>query len=214
MRTYRSAGRFQATPSGGTFKLTCQMQNRVRPCRVLLHDLDSFAGRQYLELDFTAMSLVVHLFHNRQRSGPGADHKSPTLPRFLLSNRERCMPKPVTEPSGWLFLALADAASVPSRGPEQLTSSVKIIFERIESAPSIRAMAAKRSSKLSIRRRFIVEIELTFLGQLRFFWASRQTREKKRVGHILFCGYTGRCVRRRRSRNQLQRRCRDRPRNP
>src|SRR5580704_4135814 len=75
------------------------MQNRVRPFRVLLQDLDSFGGRQYLELDFTAMSLAVHLFHHQQRSGPGADHKSPTLPRYLLFNRERCMPKPVTEPS-------------------------------------------------------------------------------------------------------------------
>jgi len=112
MRSDRSAVRFQATPSGGTFKLTCQMQNRVRPFRVLLQDLDSFGGRQYLELDFTTMSLAVHLFHHRQRSGPGADHKSPTLPRYLLFNRERCMPKPVAEPSGWLFLALAEAASV------------------------------------------------------------------------------------------------------
>jgi hypothetical protein len=101
------------------------------------------------------------------------------------------MPKPVTEPSGWLFLALADAASVPSRGPEQLTSSVKIIFERIESAPSIRAMAAKRSSKLSIRRRLIVEIELTFLGQLRFFWASRQTREKNASATSCFAAIPG-----------------------
>src|SRR4029077_1625636 len=88
------------------------MQNRVRPFRVLVQDLDSFGGRQYLELDFTAISLAVHLFHHRQRSGPGADHKSPTLPRYLLFNRERCMPKPVTEPSGRFLFALADAASV------------------------------------------------------------------------------------------------------
>src|SRR6478752_857079 len=106
MRSDRSAGRFQATLSGDTLKLTCQMQNRVRPFRVLLQDLDSFGSRQYLELDFTTMSLAVHLFHHRQRSGPGADHKSPTLPRYLLFNRERCMPKPVAEPSGWLFLRL------------------------------------------------------------------------------------------------------------
>src|SRR3984893_9245151 len=112
MRSDRSADRFQATPSGGTFKLTCQMQNRVRPFRVLLQDLDSFGGRQYLELDFTAMSLAVHLFHHRQRSGPRADHQSLTLTRYLLFNRERCIPKPVAEPSGWLFRALADAASV------------------------------------------------------------------------------------------------------
>ena len=147
MRSDRSAGRFQATPSGGTFKLTCQMQNRVRSFRVLLQGLDGFVRRQYLELDFPAMSLAVHLFHYRQLPGSGPDHKSSALPGNLLLYRERCMPKPVTEPSGWLFLALADAASVPSRGPEQLTSSVKIIFERIDSAPSIRAMAAKRSSK-------------------------------------------------------------------
>jgi hypothetical protein len=37
------------------------MQNRVRPFRVLLQDLDSFGSRQYLELDFTTMSLAVHL---------------------------------------------------------------------------------------------------------------------------------------------------------
>ena len=30
------------------------------------------------------MSLVVHLFHHWQRFGPGADHESPTLPRYLL----------------------------------------------------------------------------------------------------------------------------------
>jgi hypothetical protein len=94
------------------YPLTCQVQNRVRPFRVLLQDLDSFVRRQYLDLDFPAMSLAVYLFHYRQRSGPGADHKSPTLPGYLLFNRERCMPKPCTEPSGWLFLALADAASV------------------------------------------------------------------------------------------------------
>src|ERR1700719_1825220 len=103
MRSDRSAGRFQATPSGGTLNLTCQMQNRGRPFRVLLQDLDSFGGRQYLELDFTAMSLAFHLFHQRQRSGPGADHKSPTLPRYLLFHREWCMPKPVAEPKADCF---------------------------------------------------------------------------------------------------------------
>src|ERR1700720_1230927 len=112
MRSDRSAGRFEATPSGGTFKLTCQMQNRVRPFRVLLQSLDSFGGRQYLELDFPAMSLAVHLFHHRQRSGPGADHKPPTLPGYLLLYRERCMPESVTVPFGRFLLALADAATV------------------------------------------------------------------------------------------------------
>jgi len=60
--------------------LTCQMQDRVRPFRVLLQGLYSFGGRQYLELDFPTMSLAVHLFHHRQRSGSGADHKPPALP--------------------------------------------------------------------------------------------------------------------------------------
>jgi hypothetical protein len=58
------------------------------------------------------MSLAVHLFHHRQRSGSGADHKPPTLPGYVLLYRERCMPKPVTEPFGRFFLALADAATV------------------------------------------------------------------------------------------------------
>ena len=42
------------------------MQDRVRPFRALLEGLDSFGRRQYLELDFPAMSLAVHLFHHRQ----------------------------------------------------------------------------------------------------------------------------------------------------
>src|SRR5580700_10078886 len=88
--------------------LTCQMQDRVRPFRVLLQGLDSFGRRQYLELDFAAMSLAVHLFHHRQRSGSGADHKPLTLPGYLLFYRERCMPKPVMEPFGRFFLALTD----------------------------------------------------------------------------------------------------------
>ena len=92
--------------------LTCQMQDRVRPFRVLFQGLDGFGSRQYLELDFPAMSLVVHLFHHRQRSGSGADHKPPALLGYLLLYRERCMPKPVTEPFGRFFLALADAATV------------------------------------------------------------------------------------------------------
>src|SRR5271165_1190154 len=92
--------------------LTCQMQDRVRPFRVLLQGLDSFGRRQYLELDFAAMSLAVHLFHHRQRSGSGADHKPLTLPGYLLLYRERCMPKPVTEPFGRFFLTLTDVASV------------------------------------------------------------------------------------------------------
>src|SRR5208282_2894826 len=92
--------------------LTCQMQDRVRPFWVLLKGLDSFGCRQYLELDFAAMSLAVHLFHHRQRSGSGADHKSLTLPGYLLLYRERCMPKPVTEPFGRFFFALTDMASV------------------------------------------------------------------------------------------------------
>jgi hypothetical protein len=83
------------------------MQDRVRPFRVLLQGLDSFGRRQYLELNFAAMSLAVHLFRHRQRSGSGADHKPPTLPGYLLLYRERCMPKPVTELSdGFLLLSL------------------------------------------------------------------------------------------------------------
>ena len=92
--------------------LTCQMQDRVRPFRVLLQGLDSLGCRQYLQLDFAATSLAVHLFHHRQRSGSGADHKPLTLPGYLLLYRERCMPKPVTEPFGRFFLALTDVASV------------------------------------------------------------------------------------------------------
>ncbi len=92
--------------------LTCQMEDRVRPFRVLLQGLDSLGRRQYLELDFAATSLAGHLFHHRQRSGSGADHKPPTLPGYLLLYRERCMPKPVTEPFGRFFLALTDVASV------------------------------------------------------------------------------------------------------
>jgi hypothetical protein len=88
------------------------MQDRVRPFRALLQGLDSFGRRQYLELDFPAMSLAVHLFHHRQRSGSGADHKTPALPGYLLLYRERCMSKPITEPLGRFFLALADAATV------------------------------------------------------------------------------------------------------
>ena len=94
----------QAVPQ--VHALTCQMQDRVRPFRVLLQGLDSFGRRQYLELDFAAMSLAVHLFHHRQRSGSGADHKPPTLPGYVLLYRERCMSKPVTEPSGRFFLHL------------------------------------------------------------------------------------------------------------
>src|SRR5258708_7356295 len=71
-----------------------------------------FARRQYLELDFPAMSLAVHLFHYRQLPGSGPDHKSSALPGNLLLYRERCMPKLVTEPFGRFFLALADAATV------------------------------------------------------------------------------------------------------
>ena len=92
--------------------LTCQMQDRVRPFRVLLQGLDSFGRRQYLELDFAAMSLAAHLFHHRHRSGSGADYQPLTLPGYLLFYRERCMPKPVTEPFGRFFLALTDVASV------------------------------------------------------------------------------------------------------
>src|SRR5260221_1623793 len=92
--------------------LTCQMEDRVRPFRALLQGLDSFGRRQYLELDFPAPSLAVHLFHHRQRSGSGADHEPPALPGYLLLYRERCMPKPVSEPFGRFFLALADAATV------------------------------------------------------------------------------------------------------
>jgi hypothetical protein len=92
--------------------LTCQMQDRVRPFRPLLQGADSFGRRQYLELDFPAMSFAVYLFHHRQRSGSGTDHQPPALPRYLLLYRERCMPKPVTEPFGWFFLALPDAATV------------------------------------------------------------------------------------------------------
>jgi hypothetical protein len=58
------------------------------------------------------MSLAVHLFHHRQHSGSGADHKPPTLPGYVLLYRERCMPKPVKETFWTLFLALADAATV------------------------------------------------------------------------------------------------------
>ena len=65
--------------------LTCQMQDRVRPFRVLLQGLDSFGRRQHLELNFAAMSLAVHLFHHRQRSGSGADHKPLTLPGISSS---------------------------------------------------------------------------------------------------------------------------------
>ena len=96
----------------GAHPLTCQMQDRVRPFRALLQDLDSFGCWQYLELDFAATSLAVHLFHHRQRSGSGADHKPLTLPGYLLFYRERCMPKPVTEPFGRFFLTLTDVASV------------------------------------------------------------------------------------------------------
>jgi hypothetical protein len=92
--------------------LTCQTQNRVRPLRALLQGLDSFGRWQYLELYFPAMSLAVHLFHHRQRSGSGADHKPSALPGYLLLYRERRTPKPVTEPFGRFFLALADAATV------------------------------------------------------------------------------------------------------
>src|SRR5260370_26699057 len=88
------------------------MQNRVRPLRALLQGLDSFGRWQYLELYFPAVSLAVHLFHHRQRSGSGADHKPSALPGYLLLCRERRMPKPVTEPFGRFFLALADAATV------------------------------------------------------------------------------------------------------
>src|SRR5262252_7279271 len=88
------------------------MQDRVRAFRAFLQDLDSFGRRQYLELDFTATSLVLDLFHHWQRSGPGADHKPPALPGYLLLYRERCMPKPIAEPFGRFFLALADAATV------------------------------------------------------------------------------------------------------
>jgi hypothetical protein len=88
------------------------MQDRVRPFRVLLQGLDSIGRRQYLELDFAATSLSVHLFHHRQRSGSGADHKPLTLPGYLLLYRERCMPKPVTEPFGRFFVALTDVATV------------------------------------------------------------------------------------------------------
>ena len=88
------------------------MQDCVRPFRALLQDLDSFGRRHYLELDFPAMSFAGHLFHHRQRSRSGADHKPSTPPWYVLLYRERCMPKPATEPFGRFFLALADAASV------------------------------------------------------------------------------------------------------
>jgi hypothetical protein len=88
------------------------MQDRVRPFGVHLQGLDGFGRRQYLELDFAAMSLAVHLFHYRQRSGSSADHKSSALPGYLLLYRERCMPKPLTEPFGRFFPALADATTV------------------------------------------------------------------------------------------------------
>ena len=92
--------------------LTGQMQDRVCPFRAALQDLDSFGRWQYLELYFPAVSLAVHLFHHGQRSGSGADHKPSALPGYLLLYRERRMPKPVTEPFGRFFLALADAATV------------------------------------------------------------------------------------------------------
>ena len=44
--------------------------------------------------------------------GSSADHKPPALPGYLLLYRERCMPKPIAEPFGRFFLALADAATV------------------------------------------------------------------------------------------------------
>jgi hypothetical protein len=72
--------------------LTCQMQDRVRPFRALLQGLDSFGGRQYLELDFPAMSLAVHLFHHRQRSGSGADHKTPHFQGISSSIESRVCP--------------------------------------------------------------------------------------------------------------------------
>src|SRR5260221_839786 len=87
------------------------MQDRVRPFRALLQGLNSFGRRQYLELDFPAMSLAVHLVHHRQRSGSGADHKPPALPWYLLLNPGPYMPKPITEPFGRFFLALARAAA-------------------------------------------------------------------------------------------------------
>jgi len=93
--------------------LTCQMQDRVRPFWALLQSLDSFGRRQYLELDFPALSLAVHLFHHRQRSGSGADHKPPALPGYLLLYRERCMPKPGTEPFGRFFLCLLYTSPSP-----------------------------------------------------------------------------------------------------
>jgi hypothetical protein len=88
------------------------MQDRVRPFRALLQGLDSFGRRQYLEPDFAAMSLAVHLLHHGQRSGSGVDHKPLTLPGYLLRYRERCMPKPVTEPFGRFFVTLTDVTSV------------------------------------------------------------------------------------------------------
>jgi hypothetical protein len=63
------------------------MEDRVRPFRVLLQSFDSFGGRQYLELDFPAICLAVHLFHHWQHSGSGADHKPPALPNENASKR-------------------------------------------------------------------------------------------------------------------------------
>ena len=108
----RALRRIQREKKFAHSNLTCQMQDRVRAFRAFLQDLDSFGRRQYLELDFTATSLAVNLFHHWQRSGSSADHKPPALPGYLLLYRERCMPKPIAESFGRFFLALADAATV------------------------------------------------------------------------------------------------------
>src|SRR5215472_7132561 len=109
MAPERALRRIQREKKFAHSNLTCQMQDRVRAFRAFLQDLDSFGRRQYLELDFTATSLAVNLFHHWQRSGSSADHKPPALPGYLLLYRERCMPKPIAEPFGRFFLALVAA---------------------------------------------------------------------------------------------------------
>src|SRR6187549_2982918 len=81
-RSSRAAGANSRTkPIGGS---AGDVQDRIGLLGFMLQLLNRFGCRQDYQLDFSAFCFALHLVHDRQGSGPGADHEPLALPGDLL----------------------------------------------------------------------------------------------------------------------------------
>jgi hypothetical protein len=88
------------------------MENGVGALRVLVQYLNRLSCRQNQQFNTAPPCLLLHFVHYRQGTHTCANNQPLTIPRYLLFDRQRRMPKRLAVLLGRLFLSLLDLSVI------------------------------------------------------------------------------------------------------